>query len=265
MVVFARRLAIAAGPGSVASMILQDHIPYDVTATRLPGTRPFDMADWLDIDSAYAGQMALRDRLLSDQRDAVLWLDPAAWAAAQELMALVLDHLPGSFCREGDAMTRPDGVRVALDDSDPLGTLGRLVQEDLCILKKDGDEHGLRGAVLCFPASWMLAEKAGRPLVGIHAPVRDYDTDLAKRVQRLFDGIKPGRPLWRFNALWYDDPALYQPRSEHARRDAPGSAEAPFMRSERQCLLRLPKTGAVVFSIHTYVVPRAAVGQKRST
>jgi len=31
---------------------------------------------------------------------------------------------------------------------------------------------------------------------------------------------------------------------------------APYLRSERQSILRLPDTGAVVFSIHTYVVAR---------
>jgi len=30
----------------------------------------------------------------------------------------------------------------------------------------------------------------------------------------------------------------------------------PFLRSERQCILRLPETEAVVFTIHTTVVRR---------
>ena len=33
------------------------------------------------------------------------------------------------------------------------------------------------------------------------------------------------------------------------------------MRSERQCLVRLPQTGAVVFAIHTYVVRMADLTQ----
>ena len=37
------------------------------------------------------------------------------------------------------------------------------------------------------------------------------------------------------------------------------AGEAPFLRSERQCILRLPQSGAVVFSIHTYVLARADV------
>ena len=78
--------------------------------------------------------------------------------------------------------------------------------------------------------------------------------DLARRVQRLFDALHPDRPLWRANALFYHDPALYQPRREDDPRPAP-PGRADYLRSERQSLLRLPETRAVVFSIHTWVVP----------
>ncbi len=154
---------------------------------------------------------------------------------------------------------RPDGVRVDIDRGDPLGVLARLVQEDLCLLQKTDDEHVLTGAVLCFPASWSLAEKFMRPLVAIHAPVASYDDNIARRVQRLFDGVKPERPLWRFNLLRYVDPTLHQPRSELARRNTDDNQDFKYFRSERQCVLRLPKTDAVVFSINTYVLKNSDV------
>ena len=154
----------------------------------------------------------------------------------------------------GTQVLRPDGVTVTVDRGDPMGTLGRLVQEDLCLLEKQGEEHVLTAAVLCFPASWRLADKIGRPLTGIHVPVPAYDEGIARRVQRLFDGVRVGRPLWRFNVLSYADAELFQP----VRREAPAAPEDvatyPFLRSERQCVLRLPETQACVFSIHTYVL-----------
>jgi hypothetical protein len=143
---------------------------------------------------------------------------------------------------------------VPLDRDAPLLTLGRLVQEDLCLLEARGAEHVLTGAVLCFPASWTLSQKIGRPLAGIHVPVAGYAGDLARRVQRLFDAIRPEQPLMRFNALLYADPTLHQPRREEEVRTRPPASEKVFLRSERQCLLRLPVTGAVLFSIHTFVV-----------
>jgi hypothetical protein len=151
-------------------------------------------------------------------------------------------------------------VTVTLDPVAPLRTLGLLVQEDLCLMEKAegaGDEHVLTGAILCFPASWSLQEKLGRPLIGIHRPVPDYETEIARRVQRLFDAIRPEQPLWRMNSLVYRDPSLHQPRREaDPRIDRRGGS---FVRAERQTLIRLPKTRAVVFAIHTYVVDIASL------
>lgn len=238
--------------------ILQTRLPYDPGfARRLPGTQPFDPADWLWVDDAYAAQMALRAQLIAERRDEVLRLDPAALPAARELLDLVLKRLPRGFDRRGGAVIRPDGPSVALDRDDPLGTLGHLVQEDLCLLQPGEAGHVLTGAVLCFPASWRLSEKFMRPLPRIHDPVAEYDDGLARRVQRMFDAIRPEQPLWRCNALWYDDPALHQPRSASEPRRLDDPARAGFFRSERQCLLRLPESRAVVFSIHTFVLARA--------
>lgn len=231
---------------------MQRRLPYDPFAQRpLPGVAPLAIEDWLIRDEAFAGQMALRDQLLSTRRREVLALDEGARAAAEELLDLVLSLI---HPKAGQVVQRDDGISVTIDHSDPMGTLGRLVQEDLCILQRHGDEHVLTGAVLCFPASWTLAEKIMRPLVGIHQPVGSYDANIARRVQRLFDGVRPGRPIWRFNAFWYGVPDLFHPRRETDPRPHVDCDPQSFLRSERQVILRLPETQAVVFSIHTYVL-----------
>ncbi|MGR3759662.1 heme-dependent oxidative N-demethylase family protein [Roseobacteraceae bacterium NS-SX3] len=239
--------------------ILQKTIPHNpLDPKKLPGIAPLAMEEWLRPDDAFAGQMAERERLLSAQRETVLQLEASAMPAAQELLRMVLDQLyPGS----AGHVTRPDGASVALDWEDPLGTLGRITQQDFCILEKpEGSaEHVLTGAVLCFPASWKLSEKFMRPLTDIHVPVDSYDAAMAARVQRLFDGVQAGRPLWRFNALWYEAPELHQPRSQYGRRDRDHLDRAPYMRSEKQMILRLPQTRAVVFAIHTFVLGREDV------
>ncbi len=244
--------------------VLQTRLPaypwMDPRLSRMPGILPLDRAEWLEVDEAYAGQMAERDRLIAERPADVLALTDGAGPAAAELYRTVLADLPAlGFRLTSSEVVRPDGVSVPLDPGNPLRTLGRLVQEDLCLMEAGGQgEHVLTGAVLCFPASWTLAEKLGRPLIRIHAPVRDYDAVVAPRVQRLFDAIRPERPLWRMNYNRYMSPDLYQPRREGDPRPRP-TGPAPYLRSERQCLLKLPETGAVVFSIHTYVVPMAAL------
>lgn len=226
---------------------------------RLPGVQPLDLADWLRMDEAFAAQMAARDRLIETQRSNVYAMTDVAQEAAAELLALVLDHLGPGYTWAGDTVTRPDGMTIDLTADDPLITAGRLVQEDLCLMQHGaGGEHVLTAAILCFPASWTLSEKMGRPLTAIHGPVDSYTPNMATRVQRLFDAIRPDRPLVRQNALLYADPALYQPRREAAPRDD-HARPTPYLRSERQCLIRLPQTRAVAFTIHTYLVPTAAL------
>ncbi|NBE08713.1 heme-dependent oxidative N-demethylase family protein [Paragemmobacter ruber] len=234
------------------------HMPWtDARTWRLPGMLPCEAEDWIRQDEAFAGQMAERDWLIATRQPLVHALLPEGRAAAAELLAVVLDLLarrPG-YGVAGDRVTRPDGAVVRVDAAFPMVTLGRLVQEDLCLMQKQGEESVLTGAILCFPASWTLSQKIGRPMTGIHKPVHHYDEDIARRVQRLFDMVRVGQPLERYNALVYDDPALHNPRLEFDKR--PYAVERLYMRSERQCILRLPQTQAVVFSIHTYLVPMA--------
>ncbi|ETX30660.1 hypothetical protein RISW2_07550 [Roseivivax isoporae LMG 25204] len=240
--------------------MLQQSMPYDATEERrLPGIQPLGDAPWLIADDAHAAQMAYRDSLLAERRDAVIAVRPEAADALDELLDTVLDALPAGHARRQEEVVRPDGVAVPLDRSDPIGTLCRLVQEDLCLMQKaDGPEHVLTAAALCFPARWSLAEKIGRPMTTIHAPVERYDADVARRVQRLFDGLQVAMPIWRYNELWTSDPRLFQP--ERPKSWPKWTREAPlYLRSERQVLRRLPRTRAIVFSIHTYMLDRANV------
>ena len=269
-----RGLALGLMPGKGKKMpILQKSLPFyvwcDPRLTRLPGILPLQDDGWCVVDDAFAAQMAERDRLILGAPQLVHGLLEVGRPAAEELYDIVLARLAKTegYVVEPLRVTRPDGGVVALDRGQPLLTLGRLVQEDLCLMLKDGDEHVLVGAVLCFPASWTLAEKLGRPLIGIHGTVKPYDGEMAKRVQRLFDMIRVENPLWRMNALVYVNPDLHQPRREgDPRTDRRGG---DYVRSERQCLLRLPVSDAVLFSIHTYVVrivdlpaePRAALAR----
>ncbi|SDW27008.1 Protein of unknown function [Ruegeria halocynthiae] len=241
------------------TVILQQAIPYDPRAPNpLPGIKPADPTNWLHRDDAFAAQMQRRADLLAERRSDVLAQSPEALQPARELLELVLQQ---AYPDGPSQVVRPDGVRVEIDRDHPLETLGHLVQEDFCILQKQGDEHVLTGAILCFPASWMLSEKYMRPLIAIHETVDAYDDNIARRVQRLFDGIQPDRPLWRFNALWYHDAELFQPRSIHHRREPRDEYSARYLRSERQTLLRLPQTKAVIFAIHTYVMSAARIAE----
>jgi hypothetical protein len=62
----------------------------------------------------------------------------------------------------------------------------------------------------------------------------------------------------RANLLWHGDPSLFAPRTEEAPRP-PLEGEPRYLRTERQCLVRLPRTQAVIFSIHTSILETAGL------
>lgn len=238
--------------------ILQRKMPdgqAEAAMARLPAVQPV-VGNWLSVDDAYKEQMGLRRFLLRSKPNDVYAQTPQGLAAAQGFVTLAIKHLPEGFSVNGDVVDCPDGERVTLDWDAPLWSIGQVLQQDVCILEKHESEHVLTGAVLCFPASWTLAEKIGKPLLRIHKPVAEYD-EVAPRVQRFFDGVKDGRPLWRANMLRYDNPALHQPRKEGDPRPV-GQADAPYLRSERQTMVRLPQPEAAAFVIHTTVVLAAS-------
>ena len=145
------------------ALILHDKLPFapwaDARTRRLPGILPVDGGDWLRVDEAFAGQMAHRAALIAEKPGLVHAMEAAALPAARELLERVLCDLPGLGYRVGGGtVERPDGVTVPLDRAQPLLTLGHLCQNDFCLLEKRGAVHVLSGAILCFPASWTLAE-----------------------------------------------------------------------------------------------------------
>ena len=248
--------------------ILHSSLPFSPWTTpagrRLPGIMPLDRTDWLLCDEVYAEQMTERAALLATRSADVLATLPEAEPAVLELLDEVLSDLPAlGFKIRSDHILRPDGQTVALDRTRPLWTIGHLLQADFCVLQKpkEASEHVLTGAVLCFPSSWTLSEKLGKPLMRIHVPVDSYDTHMGARVQRMFDAMRPEQPLWRANVLRYTNPALYQPQPEFAPKEKRDGGA--YIRSERQCLLKLPRTGAVVFSIHTAQVSRDSLTEEQ--
>jgi dimethylamine monooxygenase subunit A len=232
----------------------------DAMTRRLPGLQPLRLADFLIRDEAFAGQMARRDQLVTEKPEQVFVRTPEADAACGELLSFILRRLQGDTgYRVSDTeVVRPDGAVIPLGGAHPLFAAGRLVQQDLLVLLPRDGVHRLAAGFLAFPASWSLQEKMGRPLSSIHAPVARIEANLAARIERVLAHLRPGEPVWRANWLRYNDPELHQPRTEAERR--PFEAAGPiWLRVERQALLKLVTDQAVVFSIHTYVVPFEAL------
>lgn len=242
--------------------ILNESLPAEqaerALAPRMPGLKPVELADWIQVSDSYAAQMAQKRALIAHSAELVV--AEGDGVAGREILGQLLELLTvrPDFTVEKETVLCPDGVEVVINRDAPLATLGQILQEDICLLQPQDGIYYLSAAVLCFPASWTLSEKLNQALLGIHGPVASYTEDLAKRVQRLFDAIRAEAPMWRANALFYDDPELFHPRRENEGRTVE-TAKPPYLRSERQTLVRLKESGAVAFSIHTYMVARPKI------
>jgi hypothetical protein len=229
----------------------------DPRLARPPGLSPLDPADWLCCDPDYAAQIRERDRLLAGRPADAMAALPEADAAVAELRETLLAWVSErpEWRVGARAVRRPDGADIPAD-LPTLTLAGRLCQEDLLLMAPPaaaGGEYRLVAGVLCFPSRWALADKIGRPMTAIHAPVPYYDETLARRVNRVFDGVAVARPMVRFN--WTPQPTdrLDLIQREGEKRAAEDAGRGWFLRTERQTLRRLPRSRAVVFGVKTTV------------
>ncbi len=216
------------------------------------GARPLDPADWLLAGPDLALALAEKARLFAQQRDAVFMAEPQSLAAQREVRDLIRAHL-------GQTATDPD--QPAADDP-PLLAAARLVAEDLLLLFRDEQGWRLGAAALCFPSSWVLAEKFGRPLDTIHAPVPGFGPGSrnAQLIARMLDAARPETPMLRWNWSLYGDDRLHHPEVSPSPRFGRGpQADPVFLRLERQTLRKLPATGALLFTVRILLDPLAAL------
>ena len=245
------------------------HTPYDGSSRLFQiGLKPLSLADWIDVDERLPAYLREKDRLFRDRPTEVFAAEPGTDGAQREVLALLADHLPVRFPqvyrRDGDAMRIAPDTVVALADDPPLLTAARLVQDDLVLMRRGESGWRLAAASLSFPSSWSLAEKFGRPIHEVHAPVPGFGggTRNAELIARMFDNLRPDTPVIRWNWSLYGDDRLFHPDvvgPQERRFGAGAQAEHVVLRSERQTLRRLPLSGDIVFTIKIAVDPLDAL------
>jgi len=245
------------------------HTPYDGSSRLFQiGLKPLSLADWIDVDERLPAYLREKDRLFRDRPTEVFAAEPGTDGAQREVLALLADHLPVRFPqvyrRDGDAVRIAPDMIVALADDPPLLTAARLVQDDLVLMRRGESGWRLAAASLSFPSSWSLAEKFGRPIHEVHAPVPGFGggTRNAELIARMFDNLRPDTPVIRWNWSLYGDDRLFHPDvvgPQERRFGAGAQAEHVVLRSERQTLRRLPLSGDIVFTIKIAVDPLDAL------
>ena len=231
------------------------------------GLAPLDPDHWIEVDDRLEHYLAEKDRLLSEIPDRVFAEEPETRASQQEILDGLADHLgrrfPETHARDDNRMIVNGSRHVDLNSGDPpLLLAARLVQEDLVIMRRSDAGWRLAAASLCFPSSWSLREKFGKPLHEIHAPVPGFGpgTRNAALIGRIFDNLKVEQPVQRLNWGIYANADLYQPdRSAEHGVSEPGGAASHHFRIERQTLRKMPVSGDILFTIRIHLDPLQAL------
>lgn len=210
------------------------------------GTYPLPETDRLvEVDMHYEHEIALKRQLLTKIPNYYYQALPGHETAQWDLLEAVLHNLarfsPAKFTLRRDSdrwhwrnhrlnerttFTFGDSATLPLE---PLDWVGRQVQEDLILLAGDDRYAGaviLVAGQLCFGNGWCLDEKMGLPFWEIHAPIVPMVEPMIQAAQKLMERLPGLTPDTIGNQL--------------------------YLRIKRQTLTRLPRSGAILFGIHTY-------------
>ncbi|MCA0433223.1 MAG: DUF3445 domain-containing protein [Proteobacteria bacterium] len=265
-------------------MSLPRYRPYEATAADFQiGLKPMDKSQWLDLNGYASYLPQKRARLAADSQRYYRSL-PSSLAAQGELLQAVtahlLEHHGAEFASDGRRLTcRIDGVTHDLEAAqEPLLTLSQFIVEDFVILQEEAGKIVITAAANPYTSSGRIIASVGGGIPWAHEPVPGLNDKLGPRIDRILVNVREGVPAERFNWLVTAIGALLFPADSHAANaaasaemarilaDDPGRCgELLFIRAERQTLLRLPQTGAVAFSIHTYSDPLSSIARHRES
>ncbi|GAB4024177.1 heme-dependent oxidative N-demethylase family protein [Spirosoma koreense] len=254
------------------------YFPFGQQFNEKMGTAPLSKSDRLfEVDAHYPAEIVLKRQLLTEWPNYYYRALPGYESAQWDVLELVLQQLaqfaPGQFklrqagdrwtwtnqlLHEETTFTFGDATTLAYA---PLDWAGRQVQEDLLLL--DDTDVRLVAGQLCFGNDWCLDEKLGLPFWQIHAPIAPIVEPMLRAAQQLMARLPAGRSVWRANwSIKINDqldmtsrhtPALKQMLADRLPTLTPETiGDQLYVRVERQTLTRLPRSGAVLFGIHTY-------------
>jgi hypothetical protein len=230
------------------------------------GLAPVAERAWLP-DPVCESEYQRKRILLSEHRAEVLAVIPNARQVVDVAGKEIRDRLTARGAREREHQ-----------ESHPLARAALIVPDDLCILVP-GDTIAeesraaasasdawdarapwvLAGACLCSPSYWRLADKIGRPMPGVHAPVPGLERALGSRIAHFLDALPVGQTFERRNWNFHRDTTRFHP--DHEIRKAPltpAECASLNVRSERQTLHKL-SNGVLLFTIAVQIHPLAEI------
>jgi hypothetical protein len=158
--------------------------------------------------------------------------------------------------RYGDASTLP---------LEPLDFIGRQITEDLVLLDQRDGRLWAEAGLVTFPHHWSVRFVQGMSFQEIHGPIPTAASggDVFQRVERFLVRTEPGDAFRRVNFTFQLGSNLDFSFEAQGRRAAHGldagkledAGSLIHLRTEIQHLVRLPRTGAILFLITTRLLP----------
>ncbi len=215
------------------------------------GLRPLAPADWFEFGPGADELIAAKPDLMAGRADTVFaTIDDGVLDEAREVAELAEEHL---------AQHHADRAAVVDRTLHPLDAAARLVPEDLVLLVERHGRLVFGGGSVCFPNRWDLRSKLGLTMAEVHTPVPRLNDQLADPIDDALRRLDPARSFWRLGWTLIDTPDHFTPVDAGDRPAEQAKPSDLYVRVERETLRRLPRTGAIVFTIRTYVTPLPAV------
>lgn len=250
------------------------------------GIRNMDWDNWIELDNEWAKFHLQKLKRLREKGGEVHATYPEARDAAFELLDEFWQFLPNRYPSlfrqlETGLENLLTGERfvfrhVDRDEikEDPMVMAAMMVQDDLALMVEAADGvYYLKAGAIILPGFWRFKDKVGLPLHAIHTEgdVPQYEEKLHSGMSKFFTRLTCDKPVVRNNYFIQTDGDLGWSSSigdENAHvvgwytAKPAVTPEQLYFRSERQSLRRLPKTGAVVFTIRTYFVPITEIAEE---
>ncbi len=254
--------------------------PYrDAGAIFQIGLKPMIESEWLDTGPDHAEFMAAKRERLRGRPPLYYRSLPDSLDIQSELRDRVVSHLLAhhgdSFALDGGRMTdRGDGSTHDLMASgmEPLEVAANFVEEDFILFERRGDADIIVAASNAYTSSGRIVSCVGRDMRYAHDPVPGLNEQLASRIDRVIAKIRKDGPVVRFNWFitaiadrlfpvgWHDaNVAAAEKLAASLDEDFRICGHSLWLRVERQTFLRLPRTGALAFGIHTYSDPLSSI------
>ena len=254
-------------------MSVAQYYPLNGTKGRLRlGLTSISNAEWIQYEDDFSERIVEKKNLISDQRNRVIQSVEGSEDAQHELLESLLTYISvfksDLFTVKDDSViSHADNNKYVYSDyeNNPLELLSYLAPDDFCLLEEFNDDYRFVAGSVCAPTWWDLAEKIGRPMREVHAPIEKLEEKIGRMIRHFFSNLKVDDYFQRANWFLFTNSNLCVFKSNYnENKDINGLnidniEDNLYLRCERQSFRKLKNTKNIVFGIKIYVSPISIV------